>query len=221
MGHPVRQGTKSRSEVFRVVADFTFSQQLILNVVGSLTTALVGAAIIGGLAGLITRRAQDRRAANNLRNELITGMTQAAGTLYMANANYWRLDKSNPNLAEAKEELDKQYAATRVEGAVLEQRLRAYFDRGRTSETDATRPAVIWHSTIDLLTVLYFDATGHITYDIYRDNSKDFNEKFHSGLSIEELSEKWRVLRAYEERLGQATHLVLTSRIQRLGRMLR
>jgi hypothetical protein len=85
----------------------------------------------------------------------------------------------------------------------------------RTSETDTMRPAVIWHSTIDLLTVLYYKAIGSATDDLYRDNSKDYNGKFHSGLTVDELRDKWQVLRAYEKRLGQATHSVLTSKIQR------
>jgi hypothetical protein len=198
-----------------MVADFSFGQQFVLNAVGPLTTAVIGAAIIGGIAQWVTRRAQDRRAENDLRDALISGMTMTAGSLYMANANFFRIDPLAPSRAAAREKLDEQYASARVSGTVLEQRLRAYFDRGRTSETDTTRPAVIWHSTIDLLTVLYYKAIGSDTDELYRDNSKDYNAKFHSGLSTDELRDKGQVLKAYEERLAQATHSVLTARIQR------
>jgi hypothetical protein len=58
------------------------------------TAALVGSLVIGVFAQWITRHAQERRASHNLRNELITAMSEAAGRLYMACAHCSRVKDS-------------------------------------------------------------------------------------------------------------------------------
>jgi hypothetical protein len=70
-------------------ARLTFEQQQILKIVGPVTAALVGSLVIGVFAQWITRHAQD-----NLRNELITAMSEAAGRLYMACAHCSRVKDS-------------------------------------------------------------------------------------------------------------------------------
>lgn len=75
-----------------------------------------------------------------------------------------------------------------MDGAVLEQRLRAYFDGENPSESDTTRPAVLWHSTIDLLTVRYFEMTSQTDDVIRRDNSKDYQGKYQRILQLPESS---------------------------------
>lgn len=92
-----------------VVADFTFGQQLVLDLVGPVTTALLGTLAVGLFAQWITRRAQERRAANDLRNELITAMSLAASRLYMQTRHFGRAKRLNSGVAEEREKLHNQY----------------------------------------------------------------------------------------------------------------
>ena len=78
-----------------------FWEKLLLQSVGPLVTAVVGTLIIGLFVAWITRKAQERRAdyqlreeriraENQLRLQLIGQMTEAASSLYMATQHFWR-----------------------------------------------------------------------------------------------------------------------------------
>jgi hypothetical protein len=140
--------------------------------------AVVGTLIIGTFVAWITRRAQDRRADNQLKEERIhaenqlrlelTGqMTEAASSLYMAMQNFWRnRERENvgdDKLAQLREELDQQYRASRIKGEVLESRLETYFL--------SSDPKMLWHGTMDLLTVRYFHLIGLDTERLLQDNA--------------------------------------------------
>src|SRR5919112_662816 len=98
-----------------------FWEQLLLRSVGPLLTAVVGTLIIGTFVAWITRKAQERRADNQLQEErihaenqlrlqLINEMTEAASALYMATQNYWRKKRiekvDEDELAQYRKELD-------------------------------------------------------------------------------------------------------------------
>src|SRR5688572_19660263 len=168
-----------------------FWERLLFQSVGPLVSAVVGTLIIGTFVAWITRKAQERRADNQLREErtraenqlrlqLIGQMTEAASSLYMATQHFWRkkdVEKvGNDELEQHRKELDQQYRASRVLGEVIERRLEAYFLSGD--------PKALWHATMDLLTVRYFHLIGLTTDNLLRANAGEE----HTGLSVEQLT---------------------------------
>lgn len=197
-----------------------FWEKLLLQLVGPLVTAVVGTLIIGTFVARITRKAQERRAdhqlheerirtQNQLRLQLIGQMTETASSLYIATQNFWRKKHveqvGDDELAQYWAELDQQYAASRVEGEVLERRLEAYFL--------STDPKALWHATMDLLTVRYFYLIGLATEELLRRNAG----AEHTGLSVEQLRDQGLVLKTYREKLITGTQAVLQGPIRPLA----
>jgi hypothetical protein len=176
-----------------------FWQELILQSVGPLITV----AGIGFVANLITRRAQDRREANQLRYELIRQMTEPAWSLYFATRDYW-LPSEESRHARDDPELDKQFRASRAAGEALENRLEAYFE--------SPEPKRLWHSTMDLLRVQYLHyINSPVSVAIWAGPE-------HTGLNPQQLKDPERVRRAYQERFPQAINSVLREPLKnRLG----
>lgn len=178
-----------------------FWQDLLLESVGPLVTAVIGTLLVGLLASWITRRAQDRRAKHLLRHELISRMTEAASELYFETQRFWRAKARERVSADAltgfRKELDRQYLESRVVGEVLESQLDAYF------ETDD--PKLLWHRTMDCLTVRYFHLVGMDTDKLLEANAGDQ----HTGLSVEQLRQPKLVLDQYRRSLRSASRAVL------------
>lgn len=176
-------------------------------------TAVVGTLIIGTFVARLTRRAQERRADIQVREEraradyqlrlqLIDQMTETASALYMTAQNYWRkkdVEKVAPEeLILHRTELDQQYRASRIDGEVLEFRLEAYFL--------STEPKKLWHAVMDLLTVRYFHLIGLATDTLRRENAGEE----HSGLSVDELKDQGLLLQTYREKLKAAAHAAIS-----------
>ncbi|MBS1133502.1 MAG: hypothetical protein H6R02_643 [Burkholderiaceae bacterium] len=197
-----------------------FWEKLLLQSVGPLVTAVVGTLIIGTFVAWITRKAQERRADNQLREErtraeyqlrlqLIGQMTEVASSLYMATQNFWRKRNvervGSEELDQHRKELDQQYRASRVLGEVIERRLEAYFL--------SSDPKVLWHATMDLLTVRYFHLIGLTTDNLLRANAG----AEHTGLSVEQLTDQKLVLQTYREKLITSARAVLNGPIRPLA----
>jgi hypothetical protein len=197
-----------------------FWEKLLLQSVGPLLTAVVGTLIIGTFVAWITRKAQERRADNQLREErtraeyqlrlqLIGQMTEVASSLYMATQNFWRKRNvervGSEELDQHRKELDQQYRASRVLGEVIERRLEAYFL--------SSDPKVLWHATMDLLTVRYFHLIGLTTDNLLRANAG----AEHTGLSVEQLTDQKLVLQTYREKLITSARAVLNRPIRPLA----
>ena len=195
-----------------VTTSMDFWQKVVLQAVGPLVTAVVGTLIVGTFVAWITRQAQERRADSQLREErirsdnqlrlqLIAQMTDAASALYMTAQNYWRKkDRENvrgEELLEHRRVLEKQYRESRIAGEVIERRLDAYFS------TD--EPRLLWHGTMDLLTVRYFNLIDLMTDALLNDNAGEE----HSGLTVEQLRNQKLLLTTYREKLVAATRAVL------------
>jgi hypothetical protein len=177
-----------------------FWQELLLQIVGP----LIGALGIGVFATWITRKAQDRRRASQLRGDLISQMTRAASRLYFSLKEYSERktleNVDDSELARLRSELDKQYQETRVDGEVLERRLDAYFV--------SKEPSRLWHATMDLLRARYWQVIGR------PENWQSSNAgREHSGLTIEELKDIGLVLKTYQEKLRAATRAVLDEQL--------
>jgi len=187
--------------------DQPFWQSILLEAVGPLVTVIVGTVIVGSIAELITRRAQERREDYQTRMRLIDRMTETASALYLATQRFWRArDREkvgDERLKLMRIEMDAQYQATRVAGEVLERQLRILFS------TD--RPRLLWHSTTDLLTVRYFQLIELATQNLLKKNAGPE----HSFLRIEELANPEKVLDAYRVRIDEATRAVLETPLAR------
>ena len=167
----------------------------------------------------ITRKAQERRAdsqsreertraENQLRFQLIGQMTETASSLYMATQYFWRKKVENispDELDQRRKELDEQYRASRVLGEVIERQLEAYFL--------SNEPKVLWHATMDLLTVRYFNLIELMTDTLLEVNAGEE----HTGLTVEELRNQRLVLKTYREKLIKSTRAVLEGRLRPLA----
>jgi hypothetical protein len=182
-------------------------QSILLAAIGPLVAAIVGTLIVGLFAQRITRIAQQRREDHRYRELLISEMTQVASALYFETQRYWRARHrehlDGARLQELRAALDRQYHTSRVAAEVLEARLRIFFR--------ANAPRLLWHSTIDLLTVRYFQVIGLATRPLREINAGPE----HSFLTADELDNPKLVLDAYRQRLHDAAHAVLETELDR------
>ena len=151
-------------------------------ILGPLIAALIGTLVIGSAAAWITRIAQDRRTNHQLRHSLVTQMTEAASSFHFEAQRYRRAangqSDEGADLPELRKKLAEQYVKTRVMGEVLESRLGAYFR--------SDHPRQLWHETMDLAAVRYFDLIG-----VLNDRLRALNAgPYHSGLTEEELNDR-------------------------------
>jgi hypothetical protein len=181
--------------------DDPFWQRAVIAAIGPIVAAFVGTLGIGLFAARITDRIQQRRQDRDLREQIIVEMTQTAGTLYFESQRYWRATKreamSQERLAALRVSTDERYHSARVAGEVLETRLRVYFS------TD--RPRQLWHATMDLLTVRYFQVVDLATDALLRANAGPE----HSGLTVDQLRDVRLLLDTYRARILEATRAVL------------
>ena len=201
----------------------SFWDKVIIAAVGP----IVGSLLIGGLVSLIADHIQRRRLDAELREKLVVEMTQAAGALYFQTQLYWRaknpnspikLVYTNEQMDELRLSLDECYQTSRVAGEAIEARLQILFEDDRTVREVAKEggakevtkwttdvPWRLWHATMDLLTVRYFQLIGGVTPKLLEINAGPN----HSLVSAELLNNPKTLLEAYRERLLQATKAVL------------
>lgn len=198
-----------------------FWEKLLLQIAGPLLTTIVGTLIIGSFVAWITRKAQDRRADEQRREDrmqaehelrviLIGKITEVGSSLYIATQHFWRkkkVEEVNANeLAEHRKDLDSQYRASRIQGEVIERQLEAYFT--------SVEPKVHWHATMDLLTVRYFNLIGCMTDGLLKANAG----QGHSELSVEELKDQRKVLENYHKQLAASAKAVLEAPMKEMAR---
>ncbi len=178
-----------------------FWERAAVAAISPLVAAIVGTLGIGLFAARITERAQQRRQDRGLREQIIIEMTQTASAIYLESQRYWRATKREDappeRIAALRMSLDERYHSARVAGEALEMRLRIYF------ATD--KPRRLWHATMDLLTVRYFQVIDLATDSLLCANAGPE----HSGLTVEELRNPQLVLDTYRTRLREATLAVL------------
>jgi hypothetical protein len=161
------------------------------------------------------RETQAQQRAQEIRDELIAAMTRAASDLYMHLQIYWRAKGKDPGIGAepARQLLHERYVAVRVEGEVIEQRLRAYFDTSEEcAEPNRKRDSVnvieAWHAVMDCLTVRYFYLLDASTPNLREVNALGYEGKYHSGLTDAELTSPISQLRGYRENLRYAVEFV-------------
>ena len=198
-----------------MVAELSFTEEIILRVVGPLVTV-----VLGGLAVGLYLRKQDahrqserneaearreaEKAGTEYRQSLAVEATEAAESLYLATQRYWRSGRRDadskaradaeatdeiPTLSEERDVLDNQYARSRTLGEIIGVKLQALDGHEETRRS--------WHAVMDLLTVRYFQVTDRATLGLRRANAGDD----HSGLDENQLASPALVLKAYRKRL--------------------
>jgi hypothetical protein len=194
-------------------SNFTFSEQLLLNLAGPVFTAVV----VGLFAAWITNRAQARRerqaqAAQHhrddqiLRERLLGQASEAPSALYLATQHYWRAkqDLAPDALQPYREALDKQYLDSRRDGMVLEYLLNLHFPD--------PLPSRLLHRAMDLLTIRYFQLISANGASAGLRNANQGEE--HTGLSAAELAAPTLVLRQYHRTVDDLVKAVATSELQ-------
>jgi len=123
------------------------------------------------------------------RDELVSAVSEACSALYLQTQRYWRATRrsGDEDLGNYREDLERQYFATRERGSVLESRCQIVF----VSDT----PRLLCHRLIDLLTVRYFDLTeaNGASDALLQKNAGDL----HSGLEVPELRRPEQLLAKY------------------------
>lgn len=100
-------------------------------------------------------------------------------------------------LAALRMSIDECYQFARVAGEAAEMHLRVYFS------TD--KPRQLWHATMDLLSVRYFQVIGLATDALLRDNSGSE----HSGLTVDHLGNPKLLLHTISRSILETTRAVL------------
>ncbi|WP_327636868.1 hypothetical protein OHB24_00345 [Kribbella sp. NBC_00482] len=141
-----------------------------------------------------------------LRHELVERASEVLGGFYFATQSYWRQRQNEevwgkPDGAQ----LDATYVAWAKSADTFERGIGAVF--GWASE-----PVKLVHQSRDLLTVRYFHLRGRNTDALRRNNAKKDGDGFHSGLTVDELTDWPLVLKTHRACLTSLVDLLLTAR---------
>lgn len=186
-----------------------FWQEVILNLVGPLSVAVIGTFLLGLWAAWVTKKWQDRKEDAALRESLIRELLEASSALYLALRHYEHLvDYPEPGRDMTRERgaLEGVYQRTRTAGDAIEYRLMAHF-----ASEDLPRK---WHSMMDLLTTRYLQLEGSPP-DSYM---KKMEGPRHTTLSSTELASPECIFERYKE-FAQQLPLLILSTPRRAGKV--
>jgi hypothetical protein len=206
------------------------------NAVGPFVTAIVGSFLIGILVQAITRGAQERRAARELRYDLIAELTGVAAKLHVLLQMY-RRTKHLTEEAEQSMPPQRRWWSRHPTQATRQPELAASWDRVRELRTELDEQYLecrrdgevlearlvahfvdswvqtAWHALVDCLIIRYCDAIDFPAFDSVLDaHAYGTGGRFHSGMERPELdaSDLWGQLeRAHNEHLQATATFVL------------
>jgi hypothetical protein len=214
----------------------SFWYQAGLNAVGPFVTAIVGSFLIGILVQAITRGAQERRAARELRYDLIAELTGVAAKLHVLLQMYLRTKRlteeaqqstppqhrwrfRHPIQATRQPELAASWDRVRQLGAELDERYLECRRDGEVLEARLvahfvdSRVQTAWHALVDCLIIRYCYAIDFPGFDsVVNAHTYGTEGRFHSGMQRPELvsSDLWGQLeRAHNEHLRATATFVL------------
>jgi hypothetical protein len=214
----------------------SFWYQAGLNAVGPFVTAVVGSLLIGLLVQAITRGAQDRRAARELRSALIAELTGVAAKLHVLLQMYQRTKRLTEEAQQStppqrRWRLRHRIQATRQpELAASWERVHQLHDeldkqyrecRGDGEVLEArlgahfadARVQTAWHALVDCLIIRYCYAIDFPGLEsVLKAHTYGTGDRFHSGLQRpgRDSSDLWEQLeRAHNEHLQATATFVL------------
>jgi hypothetical protein len=195
----------------------SFWYQAGLNAVGPFVTAIVGSLLIGVLVQAITRGAQERRAARELRNALIAELTGVAAKLHVLLQMYLRTKRLTEE-AQQSTPPQRRWRFRHRTQATPQPELMALWDRVRQLHVQLdeqyrecrrdgevlearlvahfadTRVQTAWHALVDCLIIRYcyaVDFPGLVS--VRKAHIYGTDRRFHSGMQRPELdaSDQW------------------------------
>jgi hypothetical protein len=186
-----------------------FWQQFLLQLV----SPVVGTALIGAVAAVITRRCQDRRLDRQVRMDLVSNVSEIFSTIHTRLAFYerWlRHSQPDPQVRDMRRaEVDKEYVQQRIKLGALQTQIDVYF--GHTSESGA-----LLHRLTDLA-MLRYAIILELPHSQVTEMIDHLGRPGHSGYSVEELetllktpkeanTQIWPPTAALEESFMRALH---------------
>jgi hypothetical protein len=156
-----------------------FWEQLLLQLI----SPVVGTALIGTLAALITRRYQDQRLDRQVRLDLVSSMSEVACAIHTELAFYERwVRHSRPSARDRdkrRAEVDREFIEQRIKLGAIQTEVDAYFGQ-------ASAPGILLHRLTDL-TMLRYAFILDLPRSQVAEIIDHLGQPGHSGYSIEEL----------------------------------
>ena len=179
-----------------MIQAFSFTEQLVLNLVGPLVTIIVGTLVVGTFASWLARKAQERREDHALRERLITQALEGPIALYIASQRYSEAgDELSKELASFRAELDKAYVDARAKYELRWYVLKYHFPGGR--------PSALAHRINDLMMARYYQLR-----EVHGSSDKLPTLAEHTGLGVDELLDPAKVLPAFHQATQDLTFAV-------------
>jgi hypothetical protein len=182
--------TATPASFARLLAELSFTQELVKTALGAAATALF-AALVGGIAlGQVTRRIESRREERELRRALLDRASRIAAKMFVTCQDVSRVRRGTKHgeVAAALDELDDVYKEFSVEAECLHNELGARFGFEHAALVDGVEPELgareRWHQISDVLTVYYFSLLDQVPESVPRRNSRGFEGRYHSGLDL-------------------------------------
>jgi hypothetical protein len=148
-----------------------------------LVSPVVGTALIGAVAAVIARRYQDRRLDRQFRMDLVSRVSETAGSIHTDLSFYerWvRHSKPQPhehNIRRA--ETDREFIAQRIKLGSLQTEIDAYFGQ-------ASRPGILLHRLSDLA-MLRYAIILELPKSQVHEMVDHLGQPGHSGFTVEQL----------------------------------
>jgi hypothetical protein len=169
----------------------TFSQQVLVTLIQTSSTALL-VAILGGIVGTSwSHRRELRREGFEVRTKLLNDTARAGQGMYVFLQHTRRLliqAKDADERAAALVALDQRFLGFQQEAAALQTLLGARFGVVRAVPADREKllpPFLRWHQVHDLLALYYYNLKEFFPGIVIAETSHGHGGNYHSGLVLQ------------------------------------
>jgi hypothetical protein len=174
----------------------TFSQQVLITLIQTSSTALL-VAILGGIVGTSwSHRRERRREGFEVRTRLLNDTARVGQGMYVFLQHTRRLliqANDADERAVALVALDQRFLDFQQEAAALQTVLGARFGVVRAIQAGRTTllpPFLRWHQIHDLLVLYYYNLKEFFPGIVIAETSHGYNGNYHSGLDMSRYSDK-------------------------------
>ena len=190
-------------QIAGVVAALSFWQTVLSDFLQVLFTAIlvgVAAAIVVAVfqqraatrRDALERDLQIQRAQFAVKTDFVKRTSDLAGSFFFKTMAYSRYKQEPGQWTHDPFELDKSYVLWAADSESIETELRIRYGWDE-------KPADLWHQIRDLLTVRYYNLRDHDSPKLREINATDYDGKFHSGLTSEQLRDMQLVVHTFLE----------------------
>lgn len=182
--------------VLRMEISVTFSQQVLITLIQTSSTAVL-VAILGGIVGTSwSHRRERHREGFEVRTKLLNDTTRAGQGMYVflqhTRRRLIQAEDANERAA-ALVALDQRFLEFQQEAAALQTVLGARFGVVRAIEDGRSAflpPFLRWHQIHDLLVLYYYNLKEFFPGIVLAETSLGYNGNHHSGLDMSRFSDK-------------------------------